>query len=318
MKVARINEKKITTYIVGGNSTHAENKPKKTAPLPQSNKVKGKLSKKARTRLVKAITHIVEIYSHRKKQAKKQGKKYEQEITFITLTLCATQKHTDYHIRRYMLIPFLSYLLKEEGVTVYVWRAEPQENGNIHFHILANKNICWRKIRSKWNSLQRKEGYIADYKAKFSSMNEDQYIRYRGGEEEQEVKDIKKAYKYGLASNWEDPNSSDIHQTGKLKNTIAYMAKYMGKSSTEQTREIEGHLWGKCEVIEEMKVLEVALDNKLISFIDKIKENKDNFFKEDLYFSFYWLKNADYNSYPKHIREAYIQTQEYNYSLIGS
>lgn len=316
MKVARINEKKITTYCIGGNSSHTQAQPKKSAPRPTSNKVKGKLSKKARTRLVKAITHIVEIYSHRKKQAKRQRKKYEQEITFITLTLCATQKHTDYHIKRYMLSPFLDYLLGDEGVSVYVWRAEPQENGNIHFHILANRNICWRKIRSKWNSLLRKEGYISDYKAKFSIMSEDEYIRHRNVEEEEDVKSARKAYNYGIVSNWEDPNSSDIHQTGKLKNTIAYMAKYMSKSSTEQTREIEGHLWGKCEIIEEMKILEVGIDDSLLSFIDKVKENKDNFFREDLYFSFYWLKNADYNSYPKKIKEAYIQTQEYNYSLI--
>lgn len=316
MKVARINEKKITTYCIGGNSSHTQAQPKKSAPRPKSNKVKGKLSKKARTRLVKAITHIVEIYSHRKKQAKRQRKKYEQEITFITLTLCATQKHTDYHIKRYMLSPFLDYLIENEKVSVYVWRAEPQENGNIHFHILANRNICWRKIRSKWNSLLRKEGYISDYKAKFSIMSEDEYIRHRNVEEEEDVKSARKAYNYGIVSNWEDPNSSDIHQTGKLKNTISYMAKYMSKSSTEQTREIEGHLWGKCEVIEEMKILEVSLDNNLISYIDSIKANKDNFFREDTYFAFYWQKNADYNSYPKKIKEAYIQTQEYNYSLI--
>lgn len=316
MKVARINEKKITTYTQNSGKKSHKGIEKTHFALPDDNHTKGKLSKKARARLIKCLTLVVEIYSHRKKQAKLKRKHYEEEITFITLTLCAQQKHTDYHIRRYMLSPFLDYLVENEGVTTYIWRAEPQENGNIHFHIIANKNIYWRKIRSKWNTLLRKEGYISDYKARFSCMSEDDYVRYRGAEEEEDVKSVRKAYKYGIASKWEDPNTTDIHQTAKLRNTIAYMAKYMSKPSTENQRAIEGHLWGKCEVIEDMKMLEIELDYSLVSFIEGVKSNKDNFIIEEKHFCMYWLKFIDYQSYPSHIREQYIKQQEYNYSLI--
>lgn len=99
--------------------------------------------------------------------------------TFVTLTLPAMQMHTDYQVKKYLLDPFLSWLkvnsdevyhtgsLRGEqkgfGVHAYLWRAEPQKNGNIHFHIICDRYIPWKRIRARWNDLLSKMGYLDMY-----------------------------------------------------------------------------------------------------------------------------------------------------------
>lgn len=97
--------------------------------------------------------------------------------TFVTLTLPAKQRHTDYELKE-LLGQFLKWVqgertelkngqfkgqLKGFGVETYLWRAEVQKNGNIHFHVLLDRFVPWERIRSKWNSLLDNLGYIQDY-----------------------------------------------------------------------------------------------------------------------------------------------------------
>ncbi len=257
MKIAKITSRKIVVYTLGGNT-----KPKKEGTkMPIDNTVQeGELSVKAQTRLKNAIITLTECYAYKKENTK--GK--EENITFLTLTLCSKQKHDDKYIKRYMLYPFLEYLKDYENVTAYVWRAEAQENGNIHFHILANRFIKWRNIRTKWNSIQRKEGYIKEYQNKFKVMSLEDYTNFRleeyneklqqfkdkYNEKVQKCKDkglkapkynkdyepkfqidkVTKAYEYGVKSFWNDPNSTDIKKMDRIYNTVAYMTKYMAKN----------------------------------------------------------------------------------------
>jgi len=69
--------------------------------------------------------------------------------TFVTLTLSSKQKHDDNFIKRNLLNHFILWLKTEHDVVHYFWRAEPQKNGNIHFHIICDRYIHWRSIRDK-------------------------------------------------------------------------------------------------------------------------------------------------------------------------
>lgn len=79
-------------------------------------------------------------------------------LAFITLTLSGKQKHTDEYIKDKMLKPFLHWLQRSYKAS-YVWKAEAQLNGNIHFHITIDTFIHWKSVRAKWNSLLQNEGY---------------------------------------------------------------------------------------------------------------------------------------------------------------
>jgi hypothetical protein len=79
-------------------------------------------------------------------------------LAFITLTLTAPQVHSDDFIKQHMLQPFLYWLTRYNNC-LYVWKAESQLNGNIHFHITIDTFVHWKSIRSKWNKLLAKHQY---------------------------------------------------------------------------------------------------------------------------------------------------------------
>jgi hypothetical protein len=89
--------------------------------------------------------------------------KHRHFLTFVTLTLPATQTHSDEFIKRYVLWPWLEIIKRYYGVQEYIWRAEKQKNGNIHFHILIDKFIKHELIRFHWNYHLAKYGYISAY-----------------------------------------------------------------------------------------------------------------------------------------------------------
>jgi hypothetical protein len=99
--------------------------------------------------------------------------------TFITLTLPCSQFHTDNTIKSAVLNPFIEWLKANEtekhsngklkgqqkgfGVKAFFWRAEPQGNTRIHFHIIVDKFVPWERIRAKWNQCCERLGYVTMY-----------------------------------------------------------------------------------------------------------------------------------------------------------
>lgn len=85
-------------------------------------------------------------------------KKWWFRLAFITLTLSDTQAHTDDYIKEHMLQPFLYWLQRYYNCS-YVWKAETQINGNIHFHITVDQFVPWKSVRAKWNKILAKHNY---------------------------------------------------------------------------------------------------------------------------------------------------------------
>jgi hypothetical protein len=97
------------------------------------------------------------------------------ELVLITLTLSSPQqfhnKHDDKYIKANMLELFMKWLGYNFDIRCYYWRAESQENGNIHFHILVDNYVPKERIQAKWNSIQKKEGYLISFYDKFKHEN---------------------------------------------------------------------------------------------------------------------------------------------------
>lgn len=176
--------------------------------------------------------------------SREEKKWFKFTLNFITLTLSSPQKHSDIWIKEKMLNTFLTRLRLEYKVHQYIWRAEAQANGRIHFHILINKYIHHSVIRSMWNKIQERQGYIKDYQEKYGNNN---------------------------------PNSTDIHSIKKVRNISAYLSKYMTKEQkvTQATKDvynteiydnsiysvashrrvIEGRIWGCSYFLSSLKGL---------------------------------------------------------------
>jgi len=90
-------------------------------------------------------------------------------VTFVTLTLPSKQIHHDNVIKNECLDPFLEWMRANEtkkgwNVKAYLWRAEAQKEGNIHFHLICDRWIDHKAIRRKWNQLVERLGYISAYR----------------------------------------------------------------------------------------------------------------------------------------------------------
>ena len=163
------------------------------------------------------------------------------KLALITLTLPSVQIHTDQEIKSKLLNQFLIELKKKFGLKDYVWKAEKQENNNIHFHILINIYIHHEKIKEIWNRIVSKLGYIDTY------QRNQQFYFQNGFRLSENPKDTrtesaqKAAFEKSKSENWLNPNSTDIHALYKVRNISAYLTKYLAKgvTKTDRTNEID-------------------------------------------------------------------------------
>lgn len=157
--------------------------------------------------------------------------------TFVTLTLSYGQMKNDNEIKRNMLMRFLEIVKKEKGVQYYVWRAEPQINGNIHFHIIMDRFIDWQWIRAIWNKIQAKHLYIDAFEQKNGHRN---------------------------------PNSTDIHGLKQVGNIAAYICKYMVKD--KPLRIITGRIWGCSSNLHKMKNPRIEINQEVYEDLKELQK----------------------------------------------
>jgi len=202
----------------------------------RANKQKGDISKKAAIKINTAMQWLL-MFSPRKRVYSKSSKKsFSFRINFITLTLSGSQTHTDEFIKEHMLYPFLKWLGRSHGAWLYLWKAETQLNGNIHFHITTNTFVHWQSIRRKWNQLQSKHGYLK----KWTEGN------VRG-----------------------DPNSTDVHSVRNEDEVCRYMVKYLLKND-DKRRKVDGRVWACSMHLSKMKVFTSEHDKDFIDTAETV------------------------------------------------
>ena len=132
---------------------------------------RGNISHAGQKRLSKIIEcWQLAIQMHNIEESKVRGNDY-RKLSMITLTLSSVQIHSDKKIKEDMLKPFLRIIRERHGLENYVWKAEKQQNGNIHFHILVDKFIERLKVSEIWNNIQEHLGYLDYYKKKQGHRN---------------------------------------------------------------------------------------------------------------------------------------------------
>jgi hypothetical protein len=61
------------------------------------------------------------------------------------------------------LEPFLLWLRRKHKCLMYLWKAELQGRGQVHYHITMDTFVHYVDIQNKWNELQRSAGYLDEY-----------------------------------------------------------------------------------------------------------------------------------------------------------
>lgn len=229
-----------------------------------------KISKQSGRKISKAISYLLYMANSKKAYSQHTGKAFRFKVSFITLTLSSLQQHSDTVIKNILLNQFLIEVKKRWQVSHYIWRAEKQNNGNIHFHILTDKFIPHSELKDVWNRIQNKLQYVDNYRENMRSFFangfriRDKIIKFWS------EKDQRKAYVKGVATDWASPNSTDIHSLYFVNSIEKYLAKYLKKES--QAGDTTGRLWGCSTSLSNLKGAQSEIDYQTDVELRKLKE----------------------------------------------
>jgi hypothetical protein len=206
---------------------------------PEDSRAKGQISATAH----REVKRLINAWSFNQKMLHRDGRVERGKLIIATLTLPAMQKHSDTDIKRKPFRAFIQWLINN-GYKNWLWRAEVQENDNLHFHLILDKYLDKDVLRDKWNALLEKfGGYVSEFESKYEHR---------------------------------DPNSTDIHEARYESNVEEYCAKYCAKEDDQKEdgtpkRSIEGRVWGRSESITKFKkivVQETQEVEKLTTYLD--------------------------------------------------
>jgi hypothetical protein len=160
--------------------------------------------------------------------------------------LASTQKHSDKEIKRLFLDSFLIKIKREYNVKHYIWKAELQKNGNIHFHIIVDAYIHYKTIQKVWNEIQEKGGYISDFEAKHGHK---------------------------------EPNGTDVKSIKSAKIVSIYISKYITKKEKySDNRTLGGRVWGCSDSLRNIKYYEKVINTKIWENHEEYNDTDKDFY----------------------------------------
>jgi hypothetical protein len=237
------------------------------------------------------VSKYLEVWVEAVRQSKNGVlRKYSQVLpyfTFVTLTLSSEQKHDDKFIKRNLLGRWIEKSQRAGLFKYFFWRAEPQKNGNIHFHLLVDKYIPYEVLRETWNAIQAQFGYIEQYRSKNIEKYREGFVfdntkkvfdRKTNTYRVVSYQDQKRLYNFGVQTNWTQPNSTDIKKISSIKDLTSYLLKYFTKNGKQETRgnftciesrTIDGRIIGKSKGLEKLESFCISeLDHHFVDWLN--------------------------------------------------
>ncbi len=274
------------------------------------------LSSKGKRNLCRSVETLLNLVSPNIMLTGEDKKK----ISFITLTLPSTQikKYhvddieyyaTDKEIKSKCLNQLLTELHEKYSDLLFVWVAEKQINGSIHFHLLANRYIPYKYLLDSWNRLVNKFGFVDRYAEKMKELSLEDYLKLYQGR--RSLENAVKAYYKGVSENWQCPNSVSIENLKKVKNVCGYICKYMSKGDSnnpkyadylkelsleykfdldlykEKFYNIDGRIWQCSQLISKKRkcIFSLSFDKIRESFCNLVSNiSSDKIYEDDRFF----------------------------------
>jgi hypothetical protein len=208
------------------------------------------LTSKSKKQINKIIYHWANCVELIQELKLKDNKIKRRSLSMVTLTLPSAQILTDKDCNSKYLSPFINRLKKYKPDIHYLWVAEKQKNGSIHYHIIIDLYLGKIWIRNIWNSILANGPEFDNYKKKFNKV---------------------------------DPPSTQVDSLKKIHNSGAYITKYITKLDILQ--EIKSKKWdcdSKLLQISKMSLISKAwYIEEFAHYCNyfQIKKYEDSFFK---------------------------------------
>lgn len=224
--------------------------PDKQNPPPKGGRGQDDMSPAAQKRIRNAVGWLVLCAgSKRVRPESRKSKGFTFKINLITLTLPAQQKHADVEFTT-LLAKFLHQLKRANGLRHYIWRAEPQKNGNIHFHITTSCFVLHEDIRNRWNAL-------------LNTLYDSDGLSYID--------------RFELSHGHRDPNSTDVRAVRQVTNLAGYLAKYLGKQRGKtdkgEVRTLKCSNWAQSQSLSKLKPMRFEMTEDVYAEIEKQVHN---------------------------------------------
>jgi hypothetical protein len=197
-----------------------------------------------------------------------------RQFVFLTLTLSSTQIHSDQDIKLRILKPFFRVLRDEYGIRNFIWKAESQKNGNIHFHCVIDRYIAKEAVQLLWNKCQNNLGYVDEFRKKFNHCH---------------------------------PPSIKIEAVHDKKGLIQYIEKYISKK--EGYRKIEGAVWKGSQSVMSLQFFEVVGDSVIEQELINAEDEGKIVRHDEERYTVYTLKGCSIED----VMPYYVLKQQKNY-----
>jgi len=156
----------------------------------------GRISANSARKIRNAIDWLLASAEEKYIYSKKANRFYKWKLSFLTLTLPTQANTSDIQVKS-ILNSFLTLAKYNYGLHSYIWKAEPQSRGVIHFHLTSDCYMWKNSVRYEWNRLLSKNG---------------------------------------LLNGHADAPTTKIHSVYRVKNMAGYLTKYFIKPPTPFTK----------------------------------------------------------------------------------
>lgn len=269
--------------------THYSYSPETDALVKKNERMhNGNLSEAAQKNLLDCVERFYFFLNRANNQKRAKKIKSKRSLKLITLTLASKQEHSDNTIRKELLNQFLTELREKFALKNYIWKAEKQGNGNLHFHIITDIFIPHTEIRQIWNRIQNKLGYVNRFRDNITSFGFDFYFdlcRYNNPQIDSDI--IINRWKKGQAEKWSNPPGTEIRQVEKVRKLRPYFAKYFGKAC-----EVEpgfGRIWFASRSLTQEIYFRVTDPQQIDSMAQYLKTYFSNKLRQYDYASIFWV-----------------------------
>jgi len=155
---------------------------------------------------------------------------------------------------------FIEELKRLYGVKYYFWKAEVQKSGNIHFHVVIDVFVHYRKIQNLWNQCLQRLEYINAFAEKHGHRN---------------------------------PPSTHVEVIDSVQKAVSYVIKYVNKDL--EGRNIEGRKWGCSKELRDFSVSGYLEDCDMYNYLQYLVLNdKALMYKDDFYTVYKFTQLFDY------------------------
>lgn len=198
----------------------------------------------------------------------------------VTVTLPSDQVHRDAEITRSCFGPFIQALKRQHGIEHYFWRAESQENGRIHYHVLTDRYIRHEDLQVAWNKAVNKLGYVDRYREQSGKVEPPSTEVHAIREKVQDKKTgawitvdpVEYLLDYLMDMPQpieEEPSEKD--QEPKPRKLIGRYRHKDGRIEEYTARPIDGRVWGMSDSLRSIREPRAQASVRLVTALEKAR-----------------------------------------------